>query len=78
MLDPGAGVVGDVEAGILHAERIEQPFLLELIERFAGHDLDDAAEHVGRLAVVPGGAGLKGQRQFRQPLGSHLGDRTGD
>jgi len=34
------GLVGDVKAGVFHAERIEDAFLLELIERLARHDLD--------------------------------------
>ncbi len=42
--------------------------LLELIERLAGHDLDDAAEHVGRMPVIPQRARLLGQRQLRQPF----------
>ena len=59
---------GDVERGLAHAEGIEQALLLELVQRLSRHDLDDAAEHVGRMAVVPFRARLLRQRQFRDPL----------
>ncbi len=51
-----------------HAERIEQMRLLELIERLAGCDLDDAAENVDRMPVIPQRARLLGQRHLGQPL----------
>ena len=47
----------------------EQPLLFELVQRFSGNDLDDAAENVGRVAVIPQRARLLGERQFREPLG---------
>ena len=43
--------------------------LLELQQRLPRGDLDDAAEYVGRMAVVPAHAGLIGERQFGDPLG---------
>ena len=61
------GLVG-VEAGLDHAERPEHARREELVERLAGDDLDDAAEHVGRDAVVPLAAGLEEQRQSRPRL----------
>ncbi len=47
------GLICDVKSGFGHAERIEQTLLLELEQRLSGHHLDDAAEDVGRMAVVP-------------------------
>ena len=46
--------------------------LQELLQRLPGNDLDDAAEHVGGMAVAPQRAGLPRQRQPRDPLGKHL------
>src|SRR5260370_14860410 len=42
--------------------------LLELIERPARDDLDDAADNVGRMPVTPQRARLRGQWQLRQSL----------
>jgi hypothetical protein len=55
--------IGDVEAGVGHADRIENGLLEGLIQRFSRHDLDQPPENVGRMAVVPGGAGLERERQ---------------
>ena len=58
-----------VETRILHVERIKQTLFLESVERFSGDDLDQAAENVGRVAVVPGGPGLEHQRQLGKAIG---------
>ena len=55
--------------GIGHAERIEQPLLFELKQRLSRGHLDDPAEHVGRMTVIPPRRGLVGQRQDRDPVG---------
>jgi hypothetical protein len=41
------------ECGLRHLQRRQDAFGQERAERFAGDDLDDAAENVGRAAVVP-------------------------
>ena len=41
------------EGGVVHAERREDPLGEELAEALPRDDLDDAAEHVGRMAVFP-------------------------
>ncbi len=46
------------EAGIDHAERLEDPVLKEPVERPARSDLDQAAQHVDAMAVFPGFARL--------------------
>ena len=56
-------IVADREAGILHAERIEQALLLELKERLSGNHFDHTPENIGRMAVVPGRSRLVDQRQ---------------
>ena len=43
--------------------------LFELKQRLPRHHLDDTAEHVGRMAVVPARCGLLGERQCRDPVG---------
>ena len=60
--------VRDVKTCVAHFQRIENALLLELVERFAGNDLDEAAEHVNRVAVVPGRAGLIGERQLGEAV----------
>lgn len=55
--------IGDVERGVRHAERIEQPLLQHGEQRLSLDDFDDAAEHVSRMAVFPGRAGLMRQWQ---------------
>ena len=65
---PLARLVGHVERRVLHAERVEDPLLLELVERLLRDDLHDAAEHVGRVAVVPHRARVIGERQLDEPL----------
>ena len=66
-----AGGVGfrRVERGLGHLQRRQDALGQERAERLAGDDLDDAAEHVGRAAVVPAFAGLADQR--------HAGDDRG-
>ncbi len=51
-----------VERGLRHLQRRQDAFGQERAERFAGDDLDDAAENVGRAAVIPFRAGLAHQR----------------
>ena len=46
--------------------------LLELIQGLAGYDLDDAAEHIGRIAITPQCARLTRQRQSGDSLGEHV------
>ena len=50
------------EAGVGHAERREDPFLQEPVERLSRRHLHQAAQHVGGDAVVPAGAGVVEQR----------------
>src|ERR1700727_265766 len=52
-----------------HTERIEQVLLLELVQRLARGHFDDAAEDVGRMAVIPQRARLFGERHLGDPLG---------
>ena len=66
-----SGVV-EQELGAGHPERIEDVLLFELIQRLAGYDLDDAADHVGRMAVTPERSGLPRQRQSGDPIGKRL------
>ena len=61
--------IGQKEFGCRHAERIEQLALFKLVQRLSGGDLDDAAEHVDGVPVVPQRPRLLGQRQFGDPLG---------
>ena len=63
------GRIGQEEFGRRHPQGIEQLSLFELIERLAGSDLDNAAEHVDRMPVIPQRAWLFGQRQLCDPLG---------
>ena len=51
-----------VECGLGHLQRRQDAFGQERAERLAGDDFDDAAEHVGRAAVIPFRAGLADQR----------------
>ena len=63
---PGRG-----ETGVGHAERAGDAPAIEIAERLARDDLDDAAEHIGRHAVFPGRARLEHQwqpRQFARPV----------
>ena len=62
-------IIGKVEGGLVHTKRIEQPLLLELKQRLSRHDLDDAAQNIGRMAIIPHRSGLLGERKFRDPLG---------
>ncbi len=61
--------IGQEEFGRGHAERVEQILFLELIERLAGGYFDHAAEHIGRMPVIPHRARLFGQRPLRDPFG---------
>ena len=45
--------ISDIERGIAHAQRTEQIVLFILQQRFPRGDLDDTAEDVGRMAVIP-------------------------
>ena len=56
------------KGGVVHAERRKNALAQNLAERRAGDDLDDAAEHVGRVAVFPDFARLKAQRQRGERL----------
>ena len=62
--DAGLLLVGLIERGVLHPERIKESSLEELIERHARRDLNDPSErfHTGEGAVPPFGAGLKVER----------------
>ncbi len=65
-------VVVHVEIGVGHPQRFEDAGAEELVERHSRHDLDQSAEHVGRHAVVPLGAGLERERH-RGPHRTALG-----
>src|SRR6266481_2024759 len=54
--------IGDEKAGILHAERIEQLFPLNLEQGFSRYDLHDPRQDVGVMAVWPGRPRLVVQR----------------
>ena len=56
------------ERSVVHLERREDSLAEEPAERRARHHFDDAAEHVGRQAVLPGAPGLMGQRHLGEPL----------
>ncbi len=60
--DPLALLRWQVEAGIDHAQRFEDPLVQEGPEGPARDHLDQAGGHVDTDAVVPAGAGLVGQR----------------
>ena len=70
-----AGGVADAEAGVAHAERLEDALVEERGEGLAGDDLHQAAEHVGGDGVVPLIAGL-GQEGKGGEAGDHLGERA--
>ena len=57
-----------VEGGVDHAERPQHALGDELAEALARHDLQHAAEHVGRQAVFPRFARLTQQRQRGEPV----------
>ena len=57
--------LGHREAGVGHAQRLEDVLGQEAVERLARHHLDQPTEHVGRHRVVPLGAGLEQQRHRR-------------
>ena len=73
---PGIGVVreclgeplvlvgGREEAGITHAERRENALAQKCAQGLARYDLDDAADDVGGMAVMPGHARLLEERQL--------------
>ena len=62
-------LIRDVESGLGHAKRIEQPLLFELKQRLSRNDLDDAAENIGRVAVIPQRSRLFGERKFCNAFG---------
>ena len=53
--------VPNLKARVVHAERAEDAFVEERVEGGSGPDFDEAAEHVGRHAVVPARARLEDQ-----------------
>ncbi len=61
-------VLGDDEEGVVHAQRLEDPRLEELVERLPGGDLDDPRQGVdaGQAAVPPARAGLEVEREPRR------------
>jgi len=59
----------DRERRIKHTKRIEQSLFFKFIKRFSRNDLDDAAENVGRMPIVPQRARLFGERQFCESFG---------
>src|ERR1700687_3471388 len=58
--------------GAAHAKRIEDALLQKLIERFSGHNFDDAPKNIGGMAVAPKRAGLSGQWQASYAVGKNL------
>ncbi len=56
--EAGALVGGDIEAGVVHAERREDVVAHEVGQRLAGELFDDVALDVHRQAVDPACAGL--------------------
>ena len=46
-------VRGRIEGRVDHAERLKDALLQQPPEAHAGDDLDNAAEHIGRVAVFP-------------------------
>jgi hypothetical protein len=57
----------DLEAGVAHAQRPEQPALQRSGQRHAVQRLDHQAQHVGAVAVAEGRARRIDQRQCGQP-----------
>ena len=53
-----------LEAGVAHLQRLGDALLDEFIERHAGGDFDDTAQHVGRHGIFPRRARLVEQRQL--------------
>ena len=47
-------VGGDKEAGIVHAERLKNAFLQELVEWLAADFSNQVADHIGRDRIIPG------------------------
>ena len=54
------------EAGIDHAERLEQAALEKLIQRLARSHLDDPSQNVGAVAIFEDLTGLMNQRELCQ------------
>ena len=52
------------EGGIAHAERPEDSILQKRSQALPGHNLDDAADNVGGMAVIPRGSWLIDQWQL--------------
>src|SRR5439155_5035806 len=57
---------GHIEAGVLHAERLENPGARKIGKRLTGKFLDEITLHVDSNAVVPTRSGLAEQRQFAE------------
>ncbi len=68
-------VGGHGERRLMHAEGIEHEVGERLVERLAGDDLDQAAEHVGAHRVVPLRPRLEEQRHRREV--AHRGGEIG-
>ena len=66
--EPVQFAFGDVEAGVDHAERLEDASGEELVEWHARHHLDHPSEHVRGHAVVPLPAGLEQQREVGEAV----------
>jgi hypothetical protein len=56
----------DAETGIAHAEWREQAFTQEIAERLIGQHLDELRGDVDAETVMPGRAGMEGQRHARK------------
>jgi hypothetical protein len=69
-----------VVSGVDHLQRLGDVLGHEPVERLARHNLDDAGQHIRRLAVIPIRTGLVGERQGRDLvdlLGQRLWFATG-
>ena len=64
--EPLRRLLGDEEAGVGHAEGLEDLPLEVVVEPIPGHDLDQAPDDVRREAVVPVGPRVEFQRVLRQ------------
>ncbi len=61
-------VGSDEKVGVVHAERIEDALLDELLERHAADLADEIADHVGGDRIIPGLA----RREFQRDVGEIL------
>ena len=60
------------EIGVVHAERAKDAFTEEFVERLAGNDFHERAEHVDGVAVTPLRARREGKRQLADLAGHVL------